>query len=213
MSEQTTGMSKTTPQQVVIALLAGLFAPIIAIVLIVQLVLNIQSDHIDKDSAANSDTAVAKRLKPVGQVKVIDPNAPRIERSGEEIFDAVCSQCHQTGALGAPRFGNKGDWAKRIAQGYPTLIKHATEGLRQMPARGGDPDIDDIELARAIAFMADKAGAHFVPPEPPKPVPAKTPAAGPAGANAPAAAGATPAVAGAATPAPAPASAEAKPAK
>jgi cytochrome c5 len=178
MSEQHTGTSKTTPSQFIIAILAGFAAPIIAIVLIVQLVMSIQQGHIDKDSPAMAEAAVAARLKPVAEVKTIDPNAPRVERTGEQIYSAVCTNCHQAGALGAPKFGNKGDWSKRIAQGFDTLIKHATEGIRQMPARGGDPEISDVELARAVAYMADAAGAKFKPKEPvaAAPAPAKTPA-------------------------------------
>ena len=167
MSEQTPGIPKTTARQIIIALIGGFAAPIIAIILVVQLVLSIQQSHIDKDSPSMADAAVKERLKPVAEVKAVDPNAPRVERSGEAIYQAVCTNCHQAGALGAPKFGNKDDWAKRIAQGYDTLIKHATDGLRQMPPRGGDPEISDVELARAVAYMADSAGAHFKPKEPP----------------------------------------------
>ena len=166
MSEQSTGIPKTTIRQVVIALLAGFTAPVIAIVLIVQLVLSIHHSHIDKDDPAMADAAVSERLKPYAEVKSIDPNAPRVERTGEQVYNAVCTSCHQAGALGAPKYGNKGDWGKRIAQGYDTLIKHATDGIRQMPPRGGDPEISDIELARAIAYMANSAGANFKPKEP-----------------------------------------------
>jgi cytochrome c5 len=183
MSEQNVGMSKTTPQQVIVALLGGLLAPVIAIFLIVQLVMSIQASHIDKDSPAMSVEAVTARIKPVGQLTVVDANAPKVEKSGQEVFDAVCTACHTPGALGAPKFGNKGDWGKRIAQGYDTLIKHAIEGIRQMPARGGDADLSDVEVARAVAYMANAAGAKFTPPEP-KAAPA---AAKPAEAAAPAA--------------------------
>jgi len=166
MSEQTAGTSKTTPSQIIIAILGGFLAPIIAIILIVQLVLSIQQGHIDKDSPAMADAAVKERLKPYAEVKSVDPNAPRVERSGEAVYQAVCTNCHQSGALGAPKFGNKGDWGKRIAQGYDTVLKHAIEGLRQMPARGGDPEISDIEMGRTVAYMANAAGASFKPKEP-----------------------------------------------
>jgi len=66
-------------------------------------------------------------------------------------------------ALGAPRFENKADWGPRIAQGYDTLIKNATAGIRQMPPRGG-ADLTDTELASAVAYMANAAGASFKAP-------------------------------------------------
>lgn len=166
MSEHSTGIPKTTARQVIIALIGGFAAPIIAITLIVQLVLSIQHGQIDKDSPAMADEAVKARLKPYAEVKAVDPNAPRVERTGEAVYQAVCTNCHQAGALGAPKFGNKGDWGKRIAQGYDTVLQNAINGLRQMPARGGDPEISDIEMGRTVAYMANAAGASFKPKEP-----------------------------------------------
>ena len=166
MSEQNVGMSKTTPKQVVVALVTGLLAPVIGIYLVVQLVVGIQAKHIDKDSTAMSDQAVTERIKPVGELVIVDANAPKVEKTGEAVFNTTCTSCHTSGALSAPKIANKGDWAPRIAQGYETLIKHAIEGIRQMPARGGDPDLSDVEIARAIAFMANQSGAKFTPPEP-----------------------------------------------
>ncbi len=183
MSEHHTPKSPTTPGQVVLATLGGLFAPLIAIYLIFWLVSNVNGGSSSEsqilkrayqphltDSAklaeADEASAVAARIAPVGELKVIDANAPKVERTGEEIFNAVCTACHTPGALGAPKYGSKADWAPRIAQGYETLFKHASEGFKAMPARGGDPDIDDLELHRAIAYMANSAGAKFTPPEP-----------------------------------------------
>ena len=53
----------------------------------------------------------------------------------------------------------------RIAQGYDTVVKHAIEGLRGMPAKGGNPDLDNIEVARAVVHMANAGGAKFKEPE------------------------------------------------
>jgi hypothetical protein len=77
--------------------------------------------------------------------------------------------------------GDNGAWAARIGQGYATIVKHAVEGLRAMPAKGGNPDLDDIEVARAVVYMANKSGGKLKEPE----VPA-APAAAPAAEAAPA---------------------------
>ena len=72
-----------------------------------------------------------------------------------------------------------------------------------MPAKGGNPDLDDGEVARAVVFMAKQGGAKFKEPEV-KSAPAKAAdAAAPAeaAASAPVAA-AAPAAAAAAAPAP-----------
>jgi len=80
---------------------------------------------------------------------------------GEKTFKSVCFMCHQTGAAGAPVFGNKTDWAPRIAQGKPTLYKHAKEGFTgnngTMPPRGGNPSLKDAEVEAAVDYMVSKA--------------------------------------------------------
>jgi cytochrome c5 len=174
MADTHAKMTQTTPQQFIIAVVAGLVAPLLAIFLIVMLVLNIQSSHKPDTSSEAAQKATLARIKPVAQLVALDPNAPRVEKSGQEVYDAVCTSCHATGALGSPRFESKADWGPRIAQGYDVLVKHATEGIRQMPARGGDSDLSDIEVARAVAYMANAAGAKFKSPEP---EPVKAPAA------------------------------------
>jgi len=153
------------------------------------LVLGIQDDHKPDTSSEAAQKATLARIKPFAQLAALDANAPRVEKSGQEVYDAVCTSCHGSGALGAPKFDSKGDWAGRLGQGYDILVKHAIEGLRQMPPRGGDSDLSDIEVARAVAFLANSAGASFKEPEAPAPVaPAATAApAAPADSAAPAA--------------------------
>jgi len=104
---------------------------------------------------------VTARIKPVGVVKVVDVSAPRVEKSGEEVFNAVCTSCHTSGALGAPKLGNKGDWSARIGRGLDGLVKTAIEGIRGMPARGGAATLSDVEMQRAVAYIANSAGAKF----------------------------------------------------
>ncbi|MFN3397880.1 MAG: c-type cytochrome [Sulfurimicrobium sp.] len=165
MSKHHEEKTKTTPMQVVFASIGGLIPPLITIFLVVQLVLSIQHSHVNKDTDEILAKTVAERIKPVGEEKVADANAPKVVKSGEEVFNAVCTACHTSGALNAPKFGNKGDWAPRIAQGYDTLVKHAIEGIRAMPARGGAADLSDQEMQRAVAYMADAGGAKFTAPK------------------------------------------------
>ncbi|MHB1052088.1 MAG: c-type cytochrome [Thiobacillus sp.] len=165
MADSNAKMTQATPQEVIISVVAGLLAPLLAIFLIVQLVLGIQQEHKPDTTGEAAQKATLARIKPVAQLAALDANTPKVEKSGQEVYDAVCASCHTPGALGAPKFDNKGDWAGRLGQGYDTLIKHAIEGIRQMPARGGDGDLSDTEVARAVAYMANSAGASFKAPE------------------------------------------------
>lgn len=169
MSDDHTKMTKTTPLQFVMALLGGLFAPLIAIILIFSLIVKIHMSHAEQMSTAMDAASVDARIKPVAQLNIVDANAVHVDKTGEEVFNAVCTACHTPGALGAPKFGNKVEWGPRIKQGYQTLISHAESGIRQMPPRGGNPDLSDLEIARAVAYMADAGGAKFTPPAAPAP--------------------------------------------
>ncbi|RLJ68266.1 c-type cytochrome [Sulfurisoma sediminicola] len=108
------------------------------------------------EEAANS------RIQPVAKVELAAaaPKAAAGSRTGEELYKGVCGACHETGAAGAPKAGDKAAWAPRIGLGLDGLTKSAIKGKNAMPPKGGS-DATDEELARAIAFMANKSGANF----------------------------------------------------
>jgi cytochrome c5 len=178
-----------TPKQLIAAIAAGFVVPIICIVLLVQYVAN--NKTVGAGSGAETPEAIAARLKPVADegFTLKDVNAPKQLQAGADVYKAVCAACHATGAAGAPKVGDAGAWSARIAQGYDTLVTHALKGIRAMPAKGGNPDLDDAEVAGAVAFMANQSGAKFKEPE----LKAAKTAAAPAteAASAPAAAPAT----------------------
>ncbi|MGS0468737.1 c-type cytochrome [Cobetia marina] len=63
--------------------------------------------------------------------------------------------CHTTGAAGAPRLGEAGDWEARLAKGDETLYTHAIEGFNAMPAKGGNPALSDEEVKAAVDYLLD----------------------------------------------------------
>jgi cytochrome c5 len=151
-----------TPKQLIIVVLLAFLVPIVLIVMLSQLVTT--GFDASKNNPALSDAAVAQRLKPVGQVEVVDPGAPKVDKSGKEIVEAVCGACHASGALNAPKIGARAAWSKLIAGGLPRLTQSAIKGVRQMPARGGNPDLSDIEIERAIVYMVDQSGGKWIEP-------------------------------------------------
>lgn len=138
------------------------------------------------------ERSVAERLRKVGTVEIRDANRPL--QTGQAVYKAQCAACHDSGAAGAPKFGDAAAWAARIGTGLEALVNSALKGKNAMPAQAGG-DFDDIEIARGVAYMANAGGGKFAEPD------------RPAGA-APAAAAAAPATpAAAAAPAPAAAAA------
>ncbi|MEA3124332.1 MAG: hypothetical protein QOD67_1351 [Caballeronia sp.] len=169
MSEAPHGVPIKTPGQLIAAIVAGFAVPIVVIVLLAVYVNNTTRTGAGTDSL--SEAAVAERTAPVAQVDIRDANAPRVYKTGEEVFKAVCTTCHTAGVAGAPKFGNAGDWAPRIAEGYDTLLHNALNGKGGMPARGGTSpdDYSDFEIARAVVYMANDGGAKFAEPAQPAP--------------------------------------------
>jgi cytochrome c5 len=190
-----------TPKQLVIAVAGFFLVIVIGIILLVSFVTS------DKLIGAGTDTqtpqAVGQRVRPVADegFTLVDASAPKVLQSGEAVYTTVCAACHATGAAGAPKLGDAAAWGARSAKGYDTLLKHALEGIGAMPAKGGNPDLDNVEVARAVVYLANKSGAKFKEPE----LPAATAAAPEAAAPAPAAiapAAAAPTAAATTVPAP-----------
>jgi cytochrome c5 len=188
-----------TPGQLIAAIIASFAIPIVIIVLLAVYADNWTRTGAGTDSL--SDAEVSARIAPLAQVDIRDANAPRVYKTGEEVYKAVCSACHATGAAGAPKFTNSADWAPRIAQGFDTLWHTALTGKGAMPARGGTSpdDYSDYEIARAVVYMANNSGGNFA--EPPVPTAAQA-ASGAAAAAAPASGAAADAGAAAAWEAP-----------
>ena len=123
---------------------------------------------ISAPEAADADAVarIEERIKPVGQV-VTDPAkllamapaaAARAPMTGAEIVTKVCSACHGSGVLNAPKIGDKADWSKRKAAGMSALLASSIKGKNQMPARGGDPSLSDAEVKAAVEEMLKQTG-------------------------------------------------------
>jgi cytochrome c5 len=99
-----------------------------------------------------------------GAMFCLAATAQHRERSGQEVVDAVCAACHAKGVNGAPMIGDEKAWAARASQGLTTLTEHALQGIRNMPAHGGNMAVSDIEIERAITQMVNQSGGHWVEP-------------------------------------------------
>ena len=195
MSEEHGNFIKT-PKQLIIVVGLSFVVPVVAILLLSQLMTTDKRLRVGE-----SPVMVAERLKPIGDLAIA---GPKVLLSGDKLYDLQCKTCHEGGLANAPKFGDTAAWSKVIAQGQATAIQHAIAGIRGMPARGGNPDLTDEEVAGGVVFMANKAGAKWKAPE--LKMPAAAPAMAAASSAGPAAAVpavATPPVALPAMPAPA----------
>src|SRR5690625_7557647 len=75
-----------------------------------------------------------------------------------------CATCHKHGVAGAPKFADEAAWAPYIETGYDELLHVALHGRGAMPAKGGNTSLDDLEVERAMVYMANAAGADYAEP-------------------------------------------------
>lgn len=191
-----------TPKQLIVTIVLSFVLPIIVILLLVKLVT--AGDQVGAGSNTLSPEATQKRIAPVAKLDLVDASGPKVFKTGEQVYKAVCAGCHDAGAAGAPKFADAAAWSAPIATGLQSMIASVVKGKGAMPAKGGNPALDDFEIARAVVYMANSAGGKFAEPAEPKPAEAAAapaPAAPMAAAPAPAAPKAMAATATAATPA------------
>lgn len=111
---------------------------------------------------ASHPEATAERIQKVGAIEL--QATKRELQTGEQVFNAQCGACHNSGAAGAPKFKDAGAWGARIAKGYDALLTSALKGKGAMGAQGGGA-FDDVEIGRAVVYMANAAGAKFADPK------------------------------------------------
>lgn len=142
-----------TPKQLITVIALAFLVPILLIVLLSQFVTSMRS--IKMDSPSLSPDAVAKRLKPVGDLAIAETGgeAAAGPKSGEEIYKSVCSACHASGAAGAPKAGDKAAWAPRLKGGASALYASALKGKGAMPAKGGNAALADADVKAAVDYL------------------------------------------------------------
>jgi cytochrome c5 len=93
--------------------------------------------------------------------------------TGEQVVQAQCITCHETGVNGAPRIGDREAWVPRLTQGVDALVRSAMHGHGAMPARGGMAQLTDSQLRAAVIYLfngrspeAASAGATAAPADP-----------------------------------------------
>jgi len=152
-------MSKNSELRSVIETTAVVIGSFVAAVILIVL---LTKDYSSNEPAAEK-VVDASTTETVAQVEVDDQSEGAADKviDAKQIIAANCAMCHEGGLMGAPKIGSEEQWAPRIAQGKDTLVSHAINGIRTMPARGGNAKLSDEEVAAAVIDMANAAGANF----------------------------------------------------
>ena len=93
-----------TPKQLAVTVVLAFLIPIIIIILLVNMVTS--GTKVGAGSNSLSEEAIATRIAPVARFELVDANAPRVFKTGEQVFSTVCTACHTAGVAGASKIGD-----------------------------------------------------------------------------------------------------------
>jgi len=79
------------------------------------------------------------------------------EHPGKATYEASCSVCHATDAMGAPNVGNKKAWAKKLEKGIDKVYANGISGINAMPPKGGNMDLSDAQFKAAVDYMIENS--------------------------------------------------------
>ena len=163
-AEHETGIK--TPKQLITVIAAAIIVPVIVIIMLTQFVT--LDNKKSPGSEAYGASSVAARIAPVASDAVFDASIVVVPKTGKQVFEIQCTNCHTAGLLGSPKFGDAAAWGPRVAKGYDALLQSALHGKGNMPAQGGG-DFTDFEVGRAVVYMANASGGKLAEPTAPAP--------------------------------------------
>lgn len=108
------------------------------------------------------EDGIASRIQAVGTVCIEGDDCAKAitvaaagPRSVEDIYNTGCLACHTSGAAGAPKFRNAGDWSARLSQGLDMVYGNAINGKGAMPAKGLCSNCSDDEIKSVVDYMIE----------------------------------------------------------
>ncbi|MCD6060104.1 MAG: Cytochrome oxidase, cbb3-type, subunit [Moraxellaceae bacterium] len=73
----------------------------------------------------------------------------------QDKYNKACAACHNSGAAGAPKKGDKAAWAPRLKKGDAALLNSVKNGFKAMPPKGLCTDCTDADFKALIKFMSN----------------------------------------------------------
>lgn len=93
---------------------------------------------------------------------LLAPALPSAAQTPSQTYHEKCAICHDGGGGGAPRIGNRAEWAGRLEQGRAVLHENTLKGIpgTAMVAKGGFPELSDAAVIAAVDFMLTTVGVR-----------------------------------------------------
>ncbi len=101
--------------------------------------------------------APAAKTKPAA-IQAAEQAAALAEiNNGQKVYTSSCASCHDTGVMGAPKFGDKTAWSGHMHDGLEHMVKRAINGVGKMPPKGGNMRLSDAEVKSAVEYIVEQS--------------------------------------------------------
>src|SRR5690606_42073092 len=94
-SEGHEGLIKT-PKQLIVTVILAFIVPVVVIFLLISLV--VSSNQSGAGSDAQTREAIASRIAPVADFRLVDTSGGTVQRTGQQVYESTCSACDNAGA-------------------------------------------------------------------------------------------------------------------
>ena len=119
-----------TPKQLVIVVVLAFLIPIALVVLVSQLITDVRPP-----GRQEAQTGVLNRIKPVGEVTLVEASAPQACMTGEKVYQDVCKVCHEAGLVGAPKWATRRHGRHASSEELTRSMRTRSRGTDKMPPR------------------------------------------------------------------------------
>lgn len=110
------------------------------------------------NSSIESKAEVIEQYTEVSKISDVDVGSVEALsiKEGKKRYEQTCKICHEQGLLGAPKTGDKVEWAQRLKKGVETLHRHSAQGYNKMPAQAVGT-VTEAEVYAAVDYMLEQA--------------------------------------------------------
>ena len=88
---------------------------------------------------------------------IITASGTAMADDGADTYKLVCSSCHESGAVNAPKLEDKVEWKHHITQGMDTLYASTLNGKCKVFVKNLRKDLSDEIIKAAVDYMVSQA--------------------------------------------------------
>jgi cytochrome c5 len=115
---------------------------------------NITLEHLRQVNGLDLGSADLDMLIPTKVTRLAENDRAAATLRGEKVFQQACGVCHFPGLMNAPKPGDQARWTVLGKKGFDVLVRHAIDGFKAHPPKGGEYSLSGNEVRDAVLYMS-----------------------------------------------------------